>query len=312
MEQSTFTTTDKCQISYVSTPPTNSSTCILLLHGFSGSHEYFKHNIPTLSQQHPVIAWDMRGHGQSAISKGGYHVARLATDLYELLAHLRKADSESKLSFVGVGCSIGAAVLWTYIELFGTTPFSGFIFVDQAPLQNRSPRGNWDERFAHTGCYDLATTLAAQEAWSSDRADAQKGLIEGCLGYFHPSFPAHQLPSESQRQADFEFFNNISLQCPDGEWLGLLIADHTAYDHREALELVDVPTLVVMGRYSGCFTLEGLRESVRRVNLGEVGKAKGGRLARESVFECGHWLFYEDAERFNREVLEFVGGLDGS
>jgi len=24
------------------------------------------------------------------------------------------------------------------------------------------------------------------------------------------------------------------------------------------------------------------------------------------VFESGHWLFYEEPERFNRELLEFV------
>ena len=87
------------------------------------------------------------------------------------------------LYFTIILCSIGAAVLWTYVELFGTKDFAGFVFVDQAPLQNRSERGNWDERKAHKGCYDAATTAAAQLAWVQDTAGAHRGLVNECLGY---------------------------------------------------------------------------------------------------------------------------------
>lgn len=269
------------------------------MHGFSGSNEYFKHNIPTLSAKYAVLAPDMRGHGRSGTSKGGYHVARLAADLRELIIHLRKQNAE--LCFLPVGCSIGAAVLWTYVELFGDSDFVGLVFVDQAPLQNRSDRGGWDESKAHHGCYDEATTKAAQHAWTHDRANAQRGLIEGCLGYFHPDYKSKAPVPEEQKRKDFTFFDDISSQCGSGEWLALLIADHTAYDHREALELINVPTLVMMGRYSGCFSLDGMRESVRRVNSG-----RDYELATESVFECGHWLFYENSERFNQEILDFI------
>ncbi|KPI37695.1 AB hydrolase superfamily protein YdjP [Cyphellophora attinorum] len=310
MEYNFITASDGCRLAYASTSRTNShqpNTCILLMHGFSGSSAYFKHNTTALASQFWVVAPDMRGHGRSDLTPGGYHVARLAADLRELILHLRGQQSSNDIRFFPVGCSIGAAVLWTYAELFGDKDFAGLIFVDQAPLQNRSPRGDWNETKAHTGCYDLQTILAAQHAWATDRVNAQKGLIEGCLGYYHPDYPGSK-PSQDRQKADFEFFNAISSQCPSGEWLGLLIADHTAYDHREALELVRVPTLVIMGRYSGCFPLEGMRESVRRINGGS--QARGGQpLAKESVYECGHWLFYEDAERFNKEVLEFVASL---
>ena len=272
------------------------------MHGFSGSSTYFKRNTPTLSKQHWVVAPDMRGHGRSETTKGGYHVARLAADLRQFISHLRRETRNNNLKFVPVGCSIGAAVLWTYIELLGDKDFAGLVFVDQAPLQNRSPRGGWDESKAHYGCYDEQTTRRAQHAWTHERQDAQRGLIEGCLGYYHPD--SKQSVSEQQKTDDLKFFNDISSQCGSGEWLALLIADHTAYDHREALELVQVPTLVMMGRYSGCFSLDGMRESVRRINTG-----KERVLAHESIFECGHWLFYEDPDRFSKELLDFVAAL---
>ncbi len=305
MEYQYFSTSDGCRLAFQtslaeSEAPGAQGPCIILIHGFSGSSEYFKRNVEALAKDHWVVATDMRGHGKSDHTRGGYHVARLAADLQQLIAHLRiKAGPEAK--FVPVGCSIGAAVLWTYVELFGDHDFAGLAFVDQAPLQNRSPRGNWDETMAHRGCYDAQTTAATQRAWTHDTANAHRGLVTECLWYYQRS--KTEGLSEERRAEDMAFFTRISAAC-DAEWLALLIADHTAYDHRDAIELIQVPTLVMMGRYSGCFSLEGMRETVRRVNQG-----KEEALAKESVFESGHWLFYEDPERFNSEILEFVDGV---
>ncbi|KAH8891791.1 alpha/beta-hydrolase [Thozetella sp. PMI_491] len=302
MEYQYFSANDGCRLAFQTSLPGGTSQgargrCILLMHGFSGSSEYFRHNAAALAGRHWVVAPDMRGHGKSDHPPGGYHVARLAADLRELIVHLRTAAGSS-IKFVPVGCSIGAAVLWTYVELFGDADFAGLVFVDQAPLQNRSPRGSWDETKAHYGCYDAQTTAGAQRAWTQDTANAHRGLVQECLGYYQGK--PGDAPSEERKAEDMAFFTRISAEC-DPEWLALLIADHTAYDHREAIELIRAPTLVMMGRYSGCFSLDGMRETVRRANQG-----KNAEVAKESVFECGHWLFYEDPERFNGEILAFV------
>ena len=36
-----------------------------------------------------------------------------------------------------VGCSMGAAVIWAHLELFGDARIGKCVFVDQAPLQVR-------------------------------------------------------------------------------------------------------------------------------------------------------------------------------
>ncbi|RYP93581.1 hypothetical protein DL770_000323 [Monosporascus sp. CRB-9-2] len=289
-------------------------TCVLLMHGFSGSSAYFERNFSALSAEYWVVAPDMRGHGRSEHRRGGYHVARLAADLRDVITHLFRAYSvasgglPSDVRFVPVGCSIGAAVLWTYVELFGDGDFAGFVFVDQAPLQDRSPFGDWDASCAHLGCYDEATMLAAQQTWIRDPSAAHAGLVANCLGYRFAPEPGDNVTAE-QRERDERFFTEISALC-DPEWLARLLADHTRYDHREAIEAITAPTLVMAGRRTGCFPLDGMRETVRRVEKDSAG------VATMSIFDSGHWLFYEEPKRFNEEVIEFVGkcirGLRGT
>ncbi|KAK3334534.1 Alpha/Beta hydrolase protein [Neurospora tetraspora] len=316
----------------------NYSRLILLLHGFSGSSEYFERNFRELGERHWVVAWDMRGHGGSGLRRkkrgkkgvegegqyesyeGGYHVARLAVDLKNMLDFLKTSrlglgvghagagggcqgqGPKPPLEIVGVGCSIGAAILWTYVELFTDADFSGFVFVDQAPLQDRSMFGEWDETKANKGCYDEKTMLGAQAAWnkaSEDRHATHLALLDECLGYrFHP-LPTDQV-SEEEKKRDEAFFTAISAQCPSGAWLARLIADHTRYDHREACEGITKPVVVMGGKRSGCFSLEGMEEVVKRC------RRSGNEKAEVSWYESGHWLFWEEAERFNGEVLEFA------
>ncbi|KAI1651186.1 alpha/beta-hydrolase [Daldinia loculata] len=274
--------------------------CILLMHGFSGSSAYFTRNFETLSRNYWVVAPDMRGHGNSSRPLGGYHVARLAVDLRALVTHLKDSLTLTKaVKIVPVGCSIGAAVLWTYVELFGCDDFSGFVFVDQGPLQDRSPFGNWDASKSHLGCYDEQTMQAAQREWIHDSVNAHLGLVQSCLGYRHAPEPATDDLSDERRRRDEEFFTRISAQC-DQTWLAKLLADHTRYDHREAIGDITLPTLVMAGRRTGCFPLEGMKETVRQIESKRPGTAK------MSIFDSGHWLFYEEPERFNNEIAEFA------
>ena len=276
--------------------------CILLMHGFSGSSAYFTRNFDALSSRYWVVAPDMRGHGRSGRCAGGYHVSRLAMDLENLIAHLRRTTRNDKIQIVPVGCSIGAAVLWTHVELLGNSPdIAGFVFVDQAPLQDRSPFFGWDETRAHKGLYDEATMMGAQRMWIEHQHEAAVGLVGECLGYRNQPLDSDNVSAEEAKK-DEDYFVAISDQC-DGAWLARLIADHTRYDHREAIEQISVPVLVMAARRSGCFSIEGMLETAKRArkSAGMEGKVF------EEVFESGHWLFYEQPEKLNMRLLEFAG-----
>lgn len=308
MEYSYVTLDDECEFAFQSSQPIspvsvekNYSTLTLLIHGFSGSSLYFQRNYSQLSKHSWVMGVDLRGHGNSGQTRGGYHVARLATDLKTLIMHVRAAVPDVKI--IPVGCSIGAAILWTYVELFSDNDFAGMVFVDQAPLQDRSSFDSWDETKAHRGCFDERTTFDAQRAWINDAENAFKGLVADCLGYRHDPLPGDDT-SDERTSEDELFFTSQSRRC-DTVWLAKLLADHTRYDHREAVEQIRVPVLVMAGRRTGCFPLDGMKECVRRVEKGQRARG-GGHRPGWSVFDSGHWLFWEEPERFNEEIKQFV------
>jgi pimeloyl-ACP methyl ester carboxylesterase len=278
-------------------------SCLLLLHGFSGSSQYFVRNTESLKQSHWVVAPDMRGHGQSDRTEHGYHVARLAMDLHDIITKVILTVNP-EVHVYAVGCSIGAAVSWTYVELFGDAALSGFVFVDQAPLQDQSLFGAWGKGLHHYGCYDEATMLAAQNAWASSsesvREETYRGLVDSCLGYRYAPLQQDNI-TKDQRESDEEFFTSISRVC-DGVWLAKLLADHTRYDHREAISLIQKPILVMAGQRSGCFSIDAQEEIVRRA----ARCPKLGTFPAIMKFSSGHWLFWEQPEEFNNGILNFV------
>ncbi|PQE18922.1 hypothetical protein CJF31_00010445 [Rutstroemia sp. NJR-2017a BVV2] len=308
------------------------------LHGFTGSSLVFRKNIPLLTPSHRILAPDLRGHGSSSKTPHGYHVSRLAMDIHELLSHLNLLPSPSSPSsppkIRALGASLGASILWSYTELFTSTPFSHLIFVDQSPLQNASLDG-WDARFCNRGMNSPWAIAAFQKVLELVPKEAHRGTVGACLGYrFAPLGKGGDglgdKEEEGKREGgkvwvqDEEFFLQEAMKG-DPRWLGKLMEEHTALDWRDAVswglgrERSAAKVLVVASTRSGCFPAEGPLAVVGLVNgegwkgEGEEGKkgqeGKGGRkkLARGVVVDWGgHWCYWEDEKKFNELVLGFL------
>ena len=241
---------------------------IVLVHGWSGSMHYFdnsfSHILAGRNRPPMVVRYDLRGHGESEKPSFGYMISRFAADLRDLLDHL-ELDNVTL-----VGTSMGCAIIWSYLALFGEGRVKCGVFVDQAPLQNRAP--DWE--LGSRGCYDIASLTRLQELLKYDYVGFAKGNARSCLST--EIDPAHErlLIAETLKAH------------PEG--LGQIMADHTAIDWRPYLRRVRVPCLVLAGGRSQIFPLEGVKEC--------------GRLIAASttvVFEReDHWLYIEDFLRF--------------
>jgi pimeloyl-ACP methyl ester carboxylesterase len=84
---------------------TGSGSPLLLLHGFTGSGEDWKHVFAEALAGHRVIAPDLPGHGRSPNSRHDFKFADVARDVFVLLDHL-KIDRVK-----AIGMSAGANTL---------------------------------------------------------------------------------------------------------------------------------------------------------------------------------------------------------
>ncbi|KAF0684017.1 Aste57867_23938 [Aphanomyces stellatus] len=274
----TFTTADKCKLVYDDTG--GDMPVILFLHGWSGSRRYFSRNVPLLQKHLRVICLDLRFHGESDSTPYGMHIARLAVDVHEFLTALRL----SRVTLVGT--SMGCAVIWSFLELFGARDVvRQAIFVDQVPLQNRRP----DWTLHSYGCYDEASLLSLEEtlARGGGVEAVAAGNIESCL------VRADDVPIDvlATLEEDVQRCNPTALAT--------LMRDHTQIDWRSLLPTIDIPCLnVVGGPQNKIFPMEGAL-------------AVGSLLPHctNVVFElCGHWLYVEQPDDFCDVVRAFVFG----
>jgi pimeloyl-ACP methyl ester carboxylesterase len=267
---------------------------------------------------------DLRGHGASDKPKAGYHVARLAIDLKNLIDHF--AFEEGGIS--AIGTSLGAAILWQvdtqcfwiiamhntranaeircYAELFTTKSFKKLIFVDQAPLQNYT--SDWGPDHGNRGCNNPEALATIQHTLENDPRAAHLGTIAACLGYRSHPQPGDPMQGSKEWEEDEAFFLEQAMKGK-GKWYGKLMADHTALDWRDAIAQSFGPgngnrteVLVVASTRSGCFPAAGPLKVVELVNGGgEDGLAKG-----VAVEWGGHWCYWENPEKFHGLVLDFL------
>ena len=76
-----------------------------------------------------------------------------------------------------LGWSMGASILWSYIELFGNHRISGLICVDQSPAQYTGPDWQWGQK----GCYDVEMFIRTCYDIKYDPRGAAEGLAHACL-----------------------------------------------------------------------------------------------------------------------------------
>lgn len=131
-----------------------SGPAVVLLPGWSLTAQTFSAQLAELSLSRRVVAIDHRGHGRSSTPPAGYHLHRLAADLAAVLSTHNLDDVRL------VGHSMGAAVIWSYLELFGTHRLRSVVFVDQMPCALRNPAWN-DAQAAEAGATMDAAALFA-------------------------------------------------------------------------------------------------------------------------------------------------------
>lgn len=117
---------------------------VLLVHGWSGSHESMAAVVDILKDHCRCITYDHRGHGVSDKPVGGYSIAQLARDLRELICYLDLHD------LVLAGHSMGGQVVLSYVEQFGCDRLSKLMIWDMSPKLMTDAQWAWGLRGNYT------------------------------------------------------------------------------------------------------------------------------------------------------------------
>jgi pimeloyl-ACP methyl ester carboxylesterase len=142
MTDSFFTTSDGAKLHYVTG---GEGAPLLLLTGFGVSTEDYSGNFDELTKHYFVISLDYRAHGKSETPRSGWHIERLAKDVYELLEHLGIGD------FFVASHSMGNTVVWCFMMLFGQERIKGYIFEDESPCLLADPSWSEEEQNRYMG-----------------------------------------------------------------------------------------------------------------------------------------------------------------
>ncbi|MGI6152672.1 MAG: alpha/beta fold hydrolase [Christensenellaceae bacterium] len=248
---------------------------LLMLHGWAGTMNFFKHNVPKLAEQFTVIRMDYRGHGQSENVTHGHRVARYAMDVKNLLDYL-DIDGVTAL-----GWSMGSSVLFNYFELFGSARLKGLVIADQSPAQYTGPDWKWGQN----GCYDA-------EMFARMATELELAPRKNAEGLPHAAMLREPTEEEVKYIAD-EITN-----CPPKVRIDIM-RDHTNLDWRDILPHITLPSLVLVSRQSTIFDWQG---------CAYVGEQIPGA---KTVFfeESGHMIYWEEPDKFNQVVADFVSSL---
>lgn len=254
-------------------------TAVVLLHGWTASHQEWFPFLPELSAHHRVFRWDARGHGGHPLTRPALPtVQRMARDLHDLIEHY--ALSGVTL----VGHSMGALTTWEYIRSYGSARLARVCLIDQ------SPKLLTDEDWQHGiyGAFDATRAHRFVEDLHDDFAETvmrlgAHGLNARAQAKYEQNAPGWQRVREALRA-----LNPAPLiEC----WKSL-----TAADYRDVLQAIDVPALLIYGGQSNFYHVE-------------TAHWVAGRIPRAvlHIYEgTDHSPHQWQRERFVRDLLAFI------
>jgi pimeloyl-[acyl-carrier protein] methyl ester esterase len=241
---------------------------VVLLHGLMADSGFFERQ-RALTDSFRLIAVDLRGHGRSPAGAEPPTIGRLAADGAELAAALDLRGA------IGVGWSLGAAVLWRVLAGPASHRFAGAVVVDMTPRVLNDC--GWDLGLSRETCE--ARSQAIRDDFPAFAAAAGQAIFAA--------------PGAEADRAAATFAAN------DPAAIGSLWESLVEEDFRPLLPSIRQPTLVVHGAHSHLYGAD---------TAGHLAAALPNALA-VAFDRSGHAPHLEQPELFNATIREFAASL---
>ena len=186
---------------------------LIMIPGWSQTAAEWTVNAEAFTSCRRVIALDMRGHGESDVPGHGYRVYRLAKDLHEVVERLALSSTDL------MGHSMGCAVIWAYLDLYGPSKIERLILVDQAPCM--FPHADWDagEKSRYWCFYEDSSSVDERAAAVTASTDVMS-TVELLKGMFSADYPEESLRIVAEENLKFprEHASELLRDTAFGDW----------------------------------------------------------------------------------------------
>lgn len=278
LEINSFTTSDGVKLTYWEA---GEGKPLIFIPGWSANGAEYVNVMFLLSKHYHVYVLDPRNQGLSQRVDFGTRISRFSVDLKEFVDHLGVKSANY------CGWSMGAAVLWSYIELFGTKGIHKVAFVDE-PVSIYS-HADWSEQ-ERLDAGGMTTSPERMVAAFTAGAPANDMIVDmSATKRAMATDSPHFVNSQSFAR---EFVHN------DPKFTALVLFDHAMNDWRDVIRhKINVPTAIFSGEYSNNLPSQRWMKSViPNATLYVYTKAEQG----------DHFLMFKNPIKFAADLQSYL------
>ena len=256
-----------CRTAYVDV---GAGTPLMFIHGWGFSLDYWTDQLEAFGATHRVVAYDLRGMGDSSRGVAPFELADLVADAHALNEHLGLGPA------VVCGHSLGAMVASRYAAAH-PADIESVVLTAMPPKPERSERRS----------YHLARAIlrGAALAGADNPVAALRRNLEAV--WYSPRFRKRH-PEVLARQARVLLANR-----PDD-----LLNAMKAWIYRRPEPELDMPVLCIVGEEDKAAPPASL----------EYLKRRHGNFTERVMEGVGHLLCVEDGDAFNAELRAWLSG----
>lgn len=252
-------------ISYIDKGPHNTSV-ILFIHGFPLNKHMWDYQIETLSETFRVIAYDVRGFGNSDESGVDFTMNLFALDLITFM------DALKLEKVILCGMSMGGYIALNAIHRFPER-FEGLVLCDTQSISD--------------------TPEICMNRFKKIEKIQQFGVAQYASESIHQLFSAESFIFNTEAVAAV---NYMILNTPEQTFYKTLLALSSRYDMTNTLSQITVPVLITVGKEDSVTPPESSWHMYKQLNNAQV----------VIIPCAGHMANMENAEMFNEQLRHFA------
>jgi non-heme chloroperoxidase len=248
---------------------------IVLVHGWTCSSRFWQENVPELAKEFRVVTIDLRGHGNSSKILTGHTISQYARDVREVIEYLGLRDATL------AGWSLGGPVVLSYWQQYAAdSRLKALGLIDTAPYPFSS--ADWNSHSLK------ATNMTAMNVlFKIYAADPLR---------FATAFTANMFKDAKASEHDLEWIPSELTKTPP--WIAVAIySDFLISDYTKVLPTITVPVIVFAAN-----------SNVYKTGI-DMGRSIAAQIPTATFVpfeDAGHLLFYEQPEKFNKALGDFV------